>query len=83
VCSGQSPFGLKIDAAGARLGIVRGAASTLRETGFAIVAVSVLERFELSYRFAGLVAELDNLGFEVCDILDVVRIVADSDCSRL
>ncbi|MGA2434717.1 MAG: FkbM family methyltransferase [Bryobacteraceae bacterium] len=67
------PFGLKIDAEGAELDIVRGAASTLRDTEFIIAEVSVLERFEGSYRFAGFIAEMDRLGFTVCDILDIGR----------
>jgi FkbM family methyltransferase len=67
------PFGLKIDAEGAELDCVRGAAATLRETEFVIAEVSVLPRFEGSYRLADFIAELSGLGFEVCDILDIGR----------
>ncbi len=70
------PFGLKIDAEGAELDILRGAASTLADTQFIISEVSVLNRFDGSYRFASFIAELDSLGFEVCDILGIGR--ADS-----
>jgi len=73
------PFGLKIDAEGAELDVIRGASATLRDTEFAIAEVSVLPRFEGSYRFAGLIAELDARGFEVCDILDIGR----ADSSRV
>ena len=70
------PFGLKIDAEGSELEVIRGAAETLRHTEFIIAEVSVLPRFQGSYRFAEMIAELDAKGFEVCDILDIGR--ADS-----
>jgi FkbM family methyltransferase len=73
------PFGLKIDAEGAELDILRGAASTLADTEFVIAEVSVLSRFDGSYRFASFIAELDSLGFEVCDILGIGR----ADSSRV
>ncbi len=73
------PFGLKIDAEGAELDILRGAASTLAGTQFIIAEASVLSRFEGSYRFASLIAELDAIGFEVCDILGIGR----ADTSRV
>ena len=67
---------LKIDAEGSELEVIRGAAETLRHTEFIIAEVSVLPRFQGSYRFAEMIAELDAKGFEVCDILDIGR--ADS-----
>jgi len=67
------PFGLKIDVEGAELEVIRGAAQTLRETEFVISEVSVLPRFEGSYRMLDFVSELDVRGFEVCDILDIGR----------
>ncbi len=67
------PFGLKIDAEGAELEILRGASSTLAGTQFIISEVSVLPRFEGSYRFAPFIAEMDSLGFELCDILGIGR----------
>ena len=73
------PFGLKIDAEGAELDILRGAASTLAETEFVIAEVGVLARFDGGYRFASLIAEMDLLGFEVCDILGIGR----ADSSRV
>ncbi|MGJ5817242.1 FkbM family methyltransferase [Paludibaculum fermentans] len=67
------PFGLKIDAEGAELGIIHGATATLRETEFLIVEVSVSQRFEGGYQFAEMIAELDRLGFSAVDILDIGR----------
>ncbi len=67
------PFGLKIDAEGAELDILQGAAATLHETEFLILEVSVPRRFEGGYRFAGMIAELDRLGFAMVDILDIGR----------
>jgi FkbM family methyltransferase len=75
-CDCPRPFGVKIDTEGAELEILRGATSVLRETEFLIAEVSVLRRFQSSYSFAALIAELDSLGFETCDILDIGR--ADS-----
>jgi len=71
--NGSPPFGLKIDAEGSELEIIRGATETLRYTEFIIAEVNVLARFEGSYRFAEFVAELDARGFEPCDILDIGR----------
>jgi FkbM family methyltransferase len=67
------PYGLKIDAEGAELEVIHGARETLRDTEFIIVEAGVPPRFEGGYRFAELIAELDNQGFEVCDILDIGR----------
>ncbi len=67
------PFGLKIDAEGAELDVIRGASDILRETQIVIAEVSVLPRFEGSYNFAGFIAEMDSRGFEACDILDIGR----------
>ena len=67
------PYGLKIDAEGAELEVIRGARETLRDSEFVIAEVSVPQRFEGGYRFAELIIELDRHGFEVCDILDIGR----------
>jgi FkbM family methyltransferase len=75
----KQPFGLKIDAEGSELDIVRGASATLRDTEFVIAEVSILPRFEGGCQFAGFIAELDARGFEVCDILDIGR----ADSSRV
>lgn len=67
------PYGLKIDAEGAELDILHGAAATLRQTEFVIAEVSVPRRFEGGYRFADLVGEMDRQGFAMVDILDIGR----------
>lgn len=67
------PYGLKIDAEGAELEVLRGAASTLRKTEFVIAEVSVLARFEGGYTFAQFIRAMDERGFEVCDVLGVGR----------
>jgi FkbM family methyltransferase len=72
------PYGLKIDAEGAELEVIRGARETLRDTEFVIAEVGVPPRFQDGYRFAEFIAELDRHGFEVCDILDIGR--APSSC---
>lgn len=71
-----TPFGLKIDAEGAELEVVRGAAETLRTTDFVIAEVSVLDRFEGGYTFAEFVAAMADAGFAARDILGIGR--ADS-----
>ena len=71
-----APYGLKIDAEGSELEVIRGATETLRQTDFIIAEVSVLPRFQGSYDFAEFIGELDARGFELCDILDIGR--ADS-----
>jgi len=67
------PFGLKIDTEGCELDVVRGAREFMRETLFVIVEVNVLNRFPGSYRFAEFIAAMDEVGFELCDILDIAR----------
>jgi FkbM family methyltransferase len=68
------PFGLKIDAEGAELEVIRGAAATLERTLFVIAEVDVLHaRFEGSYSFAQFIAAMDQAGFEVCDLLGIGR----------
>jgi FkbM family methyltransferase len=68
-----SPYGLKIDAEGAEVEILRGAEATLRETLFVIAEVGVSQRFAGGFRFIDCIAELDAQGFAVCDILDIGR----------
>jgi hypothetical protein len=70
------PYGLKIDAEGSELEVIRGATNSLRDAEFVIAEVSVLPRFEGGHGFARFIGELDERGFEVCDFLDIGR--ADS-----
>lgn len=70
------PFGLKIDAEGGELDVIRGATETLRRTEFVIAEVSVLDRFAGGYSFSEFVAAMAEAGFAVRDILGVGR--ADS-----
>lgn len=67
------PFGLKIDTEGLELEVIRGATGLLRDTEFVIAEVSILKRFEASYTFAEFIAEMAARGFEVFDVLQVVR----------
>ena len=67
------PFGLKIDTEGLELDVIRGATAFLRETEFVIAEVSILKRFESSYTFAEFISEMAARGFEVFDVLQVVR----------
>src|ERR1035437_4151185 len=69
----REPFGLKIDAEGAELEILQGAAATLKKCELAIAEVSVLDRFEGSYTFAGFIAAMDQAGFAPCDLLGIGR----------
>jgi FkbM family methyltransferase len=69
----QPPFGLKIDAEGAEMDIIRGATEFLLNTQFVIAEVSVLDRFPGSYSFAEFIHQMRLLGFDVCDILDIGR----------
>ena len=73
------PYGLKIDAEGSELEVIRGATNTLLDTEFVIAEVSVLPRFEGSDGLARFIAEMDSRGFEVCDFLDIGR----ADSSRV
>jgi len=68
-----APYGLKLDAEGAELEIIGGATDLLRDTLFVIAETSVMNRFEGSYSFVDLVARMDQLGFQICDILDIGR----------
>lgn len=67
------PFGLKLDAEGAELEILRGARETLTKCEFVIAEVSVLPRFEGGYAFAEFVAAMDEAGFAARDFLGIGR----------
>jgi len=67
------PFGLKLDTEGFELDVIRGAAKFLEQTEFVIAEVSLLKRFEQSYRFSDFIAEMSRHGFEAFDVLTVVR----------
>lgn len=67
------PYLLKIDTEGYELEVIRGAATTLASTEYVIAEVSVVKRFEGSYRFAEFVAAMHDAGFCLHDVLRVVR----------
>ncbi|MGE5444597.1 MAG: FkbM family methyltransferase [Ignavibacteriales bacterium] len=69
----QPPFGLKIDTEGSEAEVIEGASDFLKETIFAILEVTVADRFEGGYSFAELIALMSKRGFSVCDILDIGR----------
>jgi FkbM family methyltransferase len=64
-----APFGLKIDTEGFERDVIEGATAMLGQTQFVIAEVSVAERFEGGYTFAGFVALMDARGFALCDVL--------------
>ncbi|GJG88460.1 hypothetical protein tb265_36410 [Gemmatimonadetes bacterium T265] len=68
-----TPFLLKIDAEGAELDVIRGAAETLRDTEFVVAEVSVLDRFAGGHTFADFVAAMAEAGFAARDILGIGR----------
>jgi FkbM family methyltransferase len=70
----EPPFGLKIDTEGYELQVIRGAARVLRLTQFVIAEVSVSKRFRHGYRFAEFIALMDSSGFELCDLVDGLKI---------
>ncbi|HTO08727.1 MAG TPA: FkbM family methyltransferase [Myxococcota bacterium] len=65
----RPPFGLKIDAEGYELEILRGAESTLRETRFVVAETSVQRRFAGSYRFLDLLQLMDASDFVLESVL--------------
>lgn len=69
----EPPFGLKIDTEGFELEVLRGARGFLADALFVIAEASVAARFEGSYRFDELVAEMAGHGFHVRDFLEVSR----------
>jgi FkbM family methyltransferase len=68
-----APFGLKMDAQGAELEVIRGGSRFLARTEFVIAEVNVIDRYPGSYSFAEFIAAMDGQGFQVCDILDIAR----------
>jgi FkbM family methyltransferase len=67
------PFGIKIDAEGFELNVIRGAAKTLASSVFAIIETSVQRRFERSYGFLEFLNEMHQRGFDVANILSAKR----------
>jgi FkbM family methyltransferase len=64
----SGPYLLKIDAEGAELDVLLGAAGILEEIEILIVEVSFLVRYEGSYSFSDLVCRCKEFGFEPVDI---------------
>ncbi|MEN8261209.1 MAG: FkbM family methyltransferase [Pseudomonadota bacterium] len=71
----QGPFGIKIDAEGYEVAIIKGGSKVLRKTEFVIAEVAVASRFSNGYSFAGFIALMDRHGFALCDLLDIGRAV--------
>jgi FkbM family methyltransferase len=65
----RPPFGLKVDAEGYELEILRGAERTLKETRFVIAETSVQRRFAGSYGFLELLKFLDANDFTLESVL--------------
>ena len=65
-----APFGLKLDAEGYELEILRGAEAALRQSEFVIAEVSIKKRFVGGYRFSEAIEFLAARGFELADILN-------------
>jgi FkbM family methyltransferase len=65
----KPPFGIKIDAEGFELEVIRGAKEALSQTDFIIAETSVQKRFENSYTFVEFISEMFAHGFEVSNIL--------------
>jgi hypothetical protein len=69
----KPPFAIKIDTEGYEHHVIAGATKLLEQTQFVIAEVSVSRRFEESYTFAEFVAQMDEHGFELFDLLDGMR----------
>ena len=69
----QPPFGLKIDVEGWEDRVINGAGKFLEQTEFVIAEVSVAQRFNEGYAFAGFIALMETFGFSACDFLDIGR----------
>lgn len=65
----RGPFGLKIDAEGFELEVIRGGTEFLKQTEFVLAEVSVGARFEGGYTFAEFIGAMHERGFEVCHVL--------------
>lgn len=65
----RGPFGLKIDAEGFELEVIRGGTEFLKQTEFVLAEVSVDARFRGSYTFAEFIGAMHERGFEVCHVL--------------
>jgi len=65
----KGPLVLKIDSEGYELEVIKGAKKTLKKTALIIAEVSLAKRFEDSYKFSELIAELAKHGFELVDSL--------------
>src|SRR5262249_39511139 len=65
----RPPFGLKVDAEGFELEILRGAPRMLKDTRFVIAETSVQRRFDGSYGFLELLRHLDASDFALESVL--------------
>ena len=65
----HAPFGLKIDAEGYELPILKGAHKTLARTEFLILEISTKRRFDSDCRSSAIFALLGEAGFELFEVL--------------
>lgn len=67
------PLGIKIDTEGFELEVLKGASRALADAVFVIAEVSLIKRFEASYRPSELFAEFARHGFELRDVMPNFR----------
>lgn len=63
------PYGIKIDTEGYELEVLKGASATLADTVFVIAEISLVKRFEGSYRPSEIFAELARHGLELREVM--------------
>ncbi len=68
----RPPFGLKIDTEGFEREVIQGATQVLQQTLFVIAEVSVAKRFTEGYHFAEFIKLMEQSGFYLVDILQIV-----------
>lgn len=71
------PYGVKVDAEGFEVEVLRGARGMLEHTQFVIAEASTTRRFEGGYQCADLLDEMRARGFEVRDVMRSTRRFAD------
>ena len=65
-----APFGIKIDAEGFEMEVLKGAGHVILMASFVIIEVSVKRRFALNYKFSEVVNFMASRNFELLDVLN-------------
>jgi FkbM family methyltransferase len=79
----EPPFLVKLDVEGYETEVLKGGAQILQNTDVLISEVSIMKRWHGEVRFAEFIGYLDDIGFELFDIIDLRQTTRDGPLSYI